>query len=141
MITHVIVLIIYISLMASNMADEGILNYQEQNDDIFGCSDNTIIDNSDSENDLTKLKTELLALKMFVSEQIYLLKQSIDTPNTNGDNYIKSLEEQICYLKEENKIKNSIIQSLVHQNIYNSISSPNKNNDKSENSSCSHSEE
>ena len=59
--------------MASNMADKGILNYQERNDDIFDCSDNTIIDNSDSENDLTKLKTELLALKMFVSEQIYLL--------------------------------------------------------------------
>ena len=59
--------------MASNMADKGILNYQEQNGDIFDCSDNTIIDNSHSENDLTKLKTELLALKMFVSEQIYLL--------------------------------------------------------------------
>ena len=85
------------------------MNYQEQNDDIFDCSDNTIIDNSDSENDLTKLKTELLALKLFVSEQIYLLKQSVGTPNTNSDNCIKSLEEQICYLKEENKIKNSII--------------------------------
>ena len=45
--------------MANNMADKGILNYQEQNDGIFDCSDNTIIDNSDSENDLTKLKTEL----------------------------------------------------------------------------------
>ena len=127
--------------MASNMADKGILNYQEQNDDIFDCSDNTIIDNSDSENDLTKLKTELLALKMFVSEQIYLLKQSIGTPNTNSDNYIKSLEEQMCYVKVENKIKNSITQSLVHQNTCNSISSPSKNNDKSDNSSCSHSEE
>ena len=60
--------------MASNMADNGILDYQEQNDDIFDCSDNTIINNSDSENDLTKLKTELLALKMFVSEQIFFLK-------------------------------------------------------------------
>ena len=108
--------------MASNMADKGILNYQEQNDDIFDCSDNTIIDNSDSENDLTKLKTELLALKMFVSEQIYLLKQSVGTTNTNSDNYIKSLELQMCYLKEENKIKNSITQSLVHQNTYSSIS-------------------
>ena len=61
--------------MASNMADKGILYYQEQNDDIFNCSGNTIIDNSDSENDLTKLKSELLALKTFVSEQIHLLKQ------------------------------------------------------------------
>ena len=126
--------------MASNMADKGILNYEEQNDDIFDCSDNAIIDNSDSEKDLTKLKTELLALKMFVSEQTYLLKQSVDAPNTNSDNYIKSLEEQICYLKEENKIKNSIIQPLVHQNTYNSISSPNKNNGKTDNSWCSHSE-
>ena len=33
------------------------------------------------------------------------------------------------------------MQSLVHQNTYNSISSPNKNNDKSDNSSRSHSEE
>ena len=40
--------------MASNMVDKGILNSQEQNDDIFDCSDNTIIDNCDSENDLTK---------------------------------------------------------------------------------------
>ena len=127
--------------MASNMANKGILNYQEQNDDIFDSSDNIIIDNSDSENDLTKLKTELLVLKMFVSEQMYLLKQSAGTPNTNSDNYIKSLEEQICYFKEESKIKSSIIQSLVHQNTYNSISSPNKNNDESDNSSCSHSEE
>ena len=45
------------------MADKGILNYQEQNDDIFDCSDNTIIDKTDSENDLNKLKTELLAFK------------------------------------------------------------------------------
>ena len=127
--------------MASNMADKGILNYQEQYDDIFDCSDNTIIDKSDSENDLTKLKTEPLALKMFVSEQIYLLKQSVGTPNTSRDNYIKSLEEQIYYLKKENKIKNSIIQSLVHQNTYDYISSQNKNNDKSDNSSCKHSEE
>ena len=96
---------------------------------------------NDSENDLTKLKTELSALKMFVSEHIYLLKQSVGTPNTNSDNYIKSPEEQICYLKEENKINNSVIQSLVHQNTYNSLSSPNKNNNKSDNSSCSHSEE
>ena len=105
--------------MASNMTDKGILNYQEQNDDISDCSGNTIIVNSDSEKDLTKLKTELLALKTFVSEQIHLLKQSVGNPNTNSDNYIKSLEEQICYLKEEKKkINNPVISSSKYIQFY-----------------------
>ena len=80
-----------------------------------------------------KLKTELMALKMFVTDQLYKLKQSVGCPTTSECNfsskesiYINSLHDQINYLKEENKIKNSIIQSLL-------CHSPSKNiNDKND---------
>ena len=83
--------------------------------------DDTIITNTDVNiNDLNKLKTEVMALKMFITDQLYLLKQSIANPKTPGcncnsrnDSYITSLIEQIHYLKEENKMKNAFIQSLL----------------------------
>ena len=57
-----------------------------------------------------------MALKMFITDQLHLLKQSIGYPktpecncNSKNDSYIKSLIEQIHYLKEENKMKNSFI--------------------------------
>ena len=88
--------------------------------------------------DLDKLKTEVMSLKMFVTDQLYLLKQSVGnlkTPECNynrkSDIYIKSIIEQIHYLKEENKMKNSFIQSLLFQNSYTTV--PNDlflNNDK-----------
>ena len=57
---------------------------------------------------------------MFITEQLYLLKKSVGSPkigeyDTNNDLYIKSLNEQILLLKEENKAKNHIIQSLMQQ--------------------------
>ena len=88
--------------------------------------------------DLDKLKMEVMSLKMFVTDQLYLLKQSVGnlkTPECNynrkSDIYIKSIIEQIHYLKEENKMKNSFIQSLLFQNSYTTV--PNDlflNNDK-----------
>ena len=64
-----------------------------------------------------------MALKMFITDQLYLLKQSVGNPktpecycNSKSDSYIKYLIEQIHYLKEENKMKNSFIQSLLFQN-------------------------
>ena len=72
------------------------------------------------------LETELTTLKLFVLEQFFLIKktiQEIKDPNHEVANstYVAMLMGQIEYLKEENKIKNSIIQSLTSQyNIMNS---------------------
>ena len=71
--------------------------------------DNTIIGIGD---DLNKLKTEVIALKMFVIDQLYLLKQSVSstkTPeyNNNSDFYINSLSNnqtnRLSYRREQNK--------------------------------------
>ena len=73
-----------------------------------------------------------MALKMFVTDQLYLLKQSVGSPKTsecncnysdNSNNiHVNSLIEQMEeFLKEENKMKNSIIQSLVQKRPSNTI--------------------
>ena len=58
---------------------------------------------------------------MFLTEQPYLLKESVGSTkthecNTSSDIYMKSLIDYIEYPKEEEKIKTSIIRSLVSQN-------------------------
>ena len=79
-----------------------------------------------------------MTLKMFVTEELYIIRQSVGSPKTSVCNcssknniYIGSLYDQIHYLKEENKMKNSVIQSLL-------CYSPSKNvkdcNDKDDNS-------
>ena len=80
------------------------------------------------------LETELTALKSFVMEQFFLIKQSIQEtkdPNHEAANstYVVMLMEKIEYLKEENEVKNSIIQSLTSQynNIFNSTATYNSN--------------
>ena len=105
--------------MAKIMGDNSSFINEESNNKFCDCSDDTVVTNSDV-NDVTKLKPELLALKMFVTDQLYILKQSVGCPKTSECNfsskesiYINSLHDQINYLKEENKIKNSIIQSLL----------------------------
>ena len=116
--------------MAKIMGDNSSFINEESDNKFSDCSDDTVVTNSDV-NDVTKLKTELLALKMFVTDQLYILKQSVGCPKTSECNfsskesiYINLLHDQINYLKEENKIKNSIIQSLL-------CHSPSKNiNDK-----------
>ena len=65
-------------------------------------------------------ETELTALKSFLLEQFFLIKKSIQEikdPNHEAANstYVIMLMEQIEYLKEENKVRNSIIQSLTNQ--------------------------
>ena len=70
------------------------------------------------------VETELAALKSFLMEQFFVIKNSIkeikdlnhEVANTTYD---IMLMEQIEYLKEGNKVKNSIIQSLTNQ--YNDI--------------------
>ena len=109
---------------------------EESGNNIFNHSDNVAVANSDVEIiDVNKLKTEVVALKMFVTEQLYIIKQSVGSPKTSVCNcssknniYIDSLHDQINYLREENKMKNSIIQSLLSH-------SPSENvNDKGDNS-------
>ena len=103
------------------MGDEHTLISDNQKENTFDSSNYTIIDNSDPDlNELSILKAEFHALKLFITEQLYLLKKSVGSPkigeyNTNNDLYIKSLNEQILLLKEENKAKNHIIQSLMQQ--------------------------
>ena len=101
--------------------EDDITPSSEEFNNCFDRSDDTVVTNSDAE--MIKLKTELSALKMFVTEQFYLLKQSVGNPknpscncNNSSEIYIKSLNDQIHYPKEENQIKNNIIQSLVHHN-------------------------
>ena len=125
-------MLIYNPLMPKIMGDNSSFINEESDNKFSDCSDDTVVTNSDV-NDVTKLKTELMALKMFVTDQLYILKQSVGCPTTSECNfsskesiYINSLHDQINYLKEENKIKNSIIQSLL-------CHSPSKNiNDKND---------
>ena len=85
------------------------------------------------------LETELAALKSFVVEQFFLVKKSIKEikdPNHEAanSNYVVMLMEQIEFLKEENKVKNSIIQWLTNQyNISNSAPTSNNNNNNNNN--------
>ena len=81
------------------------------------------------------LETELTALKSFVLEQLFLIKKSIEEiedPNHEAANLtcVAMFTEQIEYLKKENKVKNSIIQSLTrkYNNIFNSTATYNSNN-------------
>ena len=87
-------------------------------------------------NNQVPLDAELAALKSVVVEQFFLIKKSIKEikdPNHEAANstYAVMLMEQIEYLKEENKVKNSIIQSLTNQynDIFNSTATSNNNND------------
>ena len=81
------------------------------------------------------LETELTALKLFVEEKFFLIKKSIKEikdPSHEAANsiYAVTLTEQIEYLKEENKVKNCIIQWITnqHNNIFNSTTTSNNNN-------------
>ena len=98
------------------------------------------IDNKDSApatpcDNQVPMETELTALKLFVLEKFFLIMKSIQEikdPNHEVANstYVAMLMKQIRYLKEENKIKNSIIQSLTIQynNVFNSTTTCNSNN-------------
>ena len=108
-------------LTENSIGDDSSFVHEESDNIIFDRSDNTAATNSDVEsNDVNKLKTDAVALKMFVTEQFYIIKQSGSSPKTSVYNcstryniYIDSLLKQIHYLKEGNKMKNSIIQSLL----------------------------
>ena len=68
--------------------------------------------------DTISLRCEISALKSFFLEQIYVMKKSIESYNNKEEKAIdsalmNSLTEQIAFLREENKIKNYFIQSLI----------------------------
>ena len=88
----------------------------EQETSFSNSSNSTIVNRLDDHEEITKLKTELVALISFVIEQLHFIKQSIretkeHQKNIQQDTYISSLLEQVDYLKDENKTKNSIINS------------------------------
>ena len=129
------------------MVDDSSFINEESVNNIFNCSDNTFnrIDNtafanSDVEiNDVNKLKAEVMASKMLITEQLYIIKQSVGSPKTfifncssKNNIFIDSLHNQINCLREKNEMKNYVIQSLL-------CHSPSKNvhdfNNKGDNSS------
>ena len=126
--------------MANSMGDDSSLKIEESYNNIFDRSNNATVANCDVElNNINKLKTEVMALKMFVTEQLYIIKRSVGSPDASERNcssknniYIDSLHDQIHYLKEENKLKNSIMLSLL---CYSLSKNFNDNNDKGDNSS------
>ena len=81
---------------------------------------NDLITNNDTiqnNEELLSLKTELTALKNFVLEQFFIIKKSLPEPNNfenhDQNEYVKSLQNQIEYLKEENNLKSRIIEQLT----------------------------
>ena len=57
--------------MANSMGDDSSFINEESDNNIFNRSDNRAVGNSDVEiNDVNKLKTGVMALKMFVTEPI-----------------------------------------------------------------------
>ena len=130
--------------MANSVEDDSSFINEESDNNVLNLIDKTAVANdtvndvaNDVEiNDANKLKTEVMALKMVVTKHLQIIKQSVGSPKTSVCNcssknniYVDSLHDQINYLREENKMKNSIIQSLL-------CHSPSKNvNDKGDNSS------
>ena len=93
-------------------------------------------------NGLNKLQTEVIALKMnsFICFSNQMVAQFPEY-NISSSCYIKSHIEQIDYLKEEKKMKNSIIQFLLYQNSSTAANSQIKNNNNNDSSSFSYSED
>ena len=82
----------------------------------------------------------MTALKSIVPEQFFVIKKSmqeITDPNHESANssYVAMLMEQREFLKEEQFLKNSIIQSLTNQynNVFNSTTTFNSYNNSNSN--------
>ena len=73
---------------------------------------------------LLSLSTEINALKSFVLEQVFVITKTLqdiqELPNNKETNcsYLTSLTDQITFLKEENKTKNTIIQILSEKQLF-----------------------
>ena len=75
-------------------------------------------------NPIKEQVTEINELKSFVLEQVFVIKKTLqdmqELPNNKETNngYVTSLTDQINFLKEENKTKNTIIQILSENQSY-----------------------
>ena len=76
--------------------------------------------NDTKDEEINNLNAEVKALKSFITEQLYVLKKSIEDfkgqeniPNSNSSVLILSLKEELHYLRNENLAKTSIIKSLT----------------------------
>ena len=101
-------------------------------------SSSAIVEQSDYNEEITKLRTELIALKSFLTEQLHFIKQSVCKPFKVEKNscYISRLLEDINYLKQGSKTKSSIIQLLIQSgdtNNYHNDNSYSKSNNNEEN--------
>ena len=73
---------------------------------------------------LLSLSTEINALKSFVLEQVFVINKTLkdiqELPNNKETNnsYVTSLTDQINFLKEENKTKNTLIQISSENQSY-----------------------
>ena len=77
--------------------------------------------NSTPEEQICNIKAELATLKSFVIEEIYLLKKRLEEKefSPESSSLLKLLQEEISYLREENKVKSEIISMLSDkQNTY-----------------------
>ena len=77
--------------------------------------------NSTPEEQTFNIKVELVALKSFVLEKMYVLQKHLEEKEVSpeGSNVLKLLQEEISCLREENKMKSEIIRLLSEkQNTY-----------------------
>ena len=77
--------------------------------------------NSTPEEQIFNIKAELVTLKSFIVEQIYILKKHFEQKEIlpENNNLLKLLEGEISYLREEYKVKSEIITMLSDkQNTY-----------------------
>ena len=73
--------------MANSIGDDSNFISEESDNSIFNHSDNAAVGNSDIEIiDVNKLKTEVEALKIFVTEQLYIIKESVGSAKTSACN-------------------------------------------------------
>ena len=73
--------------MANSIGDDSNFISEESDNSISNHSDNAAVGNSDIEIiDVNKLKTEVEALKIFVTEQLYIIKESVGSPKTSACN-------------------------------------------------------
>ena len=98
--------------------------FTESSETEYSCNKNdpqSSLENS-NHTKLNKLNSELGLLQSFVSEQFINIKKPLQEinylyqRNENTSTYTNTLINQIDHLKEENRMKNRIIQSLVEHN-------------------------
>ena len=95
------------------------MTQESEQDTIYdSSSSSTNVEQSDYHGEITKLRTELTALKTFLVEQLHFIKQSVNETfefekNSHQENYISRLVEDINHLNQENKTKSPMIQSLI----------------------------